>query len=111
MAKQFKNHISERSRCVNHPDSQMGSSNVTYLFQSPENAGISAQNFSPRFSIEAKRSLYLRLVRSNLGYASEVWSALSGKNLRMVEGIQRRATKFFSDTTTLINLTKTDYKH
>ena len=38
----------------------------------------------PRFSIEAKRSLYLSLVRSNLGYASEVWSALSGKNLRMV---------------------------
>jgi hypothetical protein len=47
----------------------------------------------PRFSIEAIRSLYLSLVRSNLGYASEVWSALSGKNLHVVEGIQRRTTK------------------
>jgi hypothetical protein len=54
--------------------------------------GFLHRTSDPHFSIEAKRSLYLRLVRSNLGYASEVWSALSGKNLRMVEGIQRRAT-------------------
>ena len=63
----------------------------------------------PRFSVEAKRSLYLSLVRSNLGYASEVWSALPGNNLRMVEGIQDAQQNLFSDNTTLINLTKTDY--
>jgi hypothetical protein len=56
--------------------------------------GFLHRTSDPRFSIEAKRSLYPSIVRSNLGYASEVWSALSGKNLRMVEGIQRRATKF-----------------
>jgi hypothetical protein len=56
--------------------------------------GFLHRTSDPCFSIEARRCLYLSLVRSNLGYASEVWSALSGKNLRMVEGIQRRATKF-----------------
>ena len=56
--------------------------------------GFLQRTSDPRFSIEAKRSLYLSLVRSNLSYASEVWSALSGKNLHIVDGIQRCATKF-----------------
>jgi hypothetical protein len=54
--------------------------------------GFLHRTSDPCFSIEARRCLYLSLVHSNLGYASEVWSALSGKNLRMVEGIQRCET-------------------
>ena len=56
--------------------------------------GFLHRTSDPCFSIKARRCLYLSLVRSNLGYASEVWCALSGKNLRMVKGIQRRETKF-----------------
>lgn len=56
--------------------------------------GFLHRTSDPGFGIQVKRCLYMSLVRSHLGYASEVWSPLSGKDLRMVEGIQRRATKF-----------------
>ena len=46
------------------------------------------------FDSKAKRTLYLSLVISYLGYASEVWTPLNIGGLRLVERIQRRGTKF-----------------
>lgn len=44
---------------------------------------------------DSKRTLYLSFVRSQLGYASEVWAPQSTINhLRVLEGVQRRATRF-----------------
>ena len=43
---------------------------------------------------DSKRSLYMALVRSHLDYASEVWSGQSVQHMVMIEGVQRRATKF-----------------
>ena len=41
-----------------------------------------------------KRSLYQALVRSHLGYASEIWSPYLHKDMATVKRIQRRATKY-----------------
>ena len=44
---------------------------------------------------DRKRLLYLSLVRSQLGYASEVWAPQSCiTDLKLLEGVQRRATRF-----------------
>ena len=43
----------------------------------------------------SKRTLYLSFVRSDLGYASEVWAPQTTvHHLRILEGVQRRATRF-----------------
>ena len=56
--------------------------------------GFLYRTSDPRFGSTVKRSLYLSLVRSYLGYASEVWSPLHIGGLRTIEGVQRRATKY-----------------
>ena len=40
-----------------------------------------------------KRSLYLTLVRSHLGYATQIWAPQSTELIQHLERIQRRATK------------------
>ena len=45
--------------------------------------------------VSNKRLLYLAFVRSQLGYASEVWAPQSYiRDLKLLEGVQRRATRF-----------------
>ena len=44
--------------------------------------------------IKIRRTLYLSIVRSTLGYATHVWSPQSIDLIRRTERIQRRATKF-----------------
>ena len=44
--------------------------------------------------INARRLLYLQLVRSNFGYASQVWCLQSIKLIEDIENVQRRATKY-----------------
>ena len=55
--------------------------------------GFLQRESDPRFNLQVKRPLYLSLVRFLPGYASGVWTPLSARDLRSVEGIQRRATK------------------
>jgi hypothetical protein len=51
--------------------------------------------FSNRTDTRCRRLLYLSLVRSHLSYASEVWAPqASSRDLAIMEGVQRRATKF-----------------
>ena len=48
-------------------------------------------------NIHCRWLLYLTLVRSHLSYASEIWSPQrSSQDLVLIEGIQRRATKFIT---------------
>ena len=56
--------------------------------------GFLYRSSDPHFRTSVKRSLYLSLVRSYLGYASEVWTPLHIGGLRIIEGVQRRATKY-----------------
>ena len=44
--------------------------------------------------IKIRRTLYLSIVRSTLGYATQVWSPQSIDLITRTERIQRRATKF-----------------
>lgn len=45
-------------------------------------------------SLKAKKLMYIAYVRSLLEYASQVWSPCLVKSLKIIESVQRRATKF-----------------
>ena len=55
---------------------------------------------------DARRCLYLYIVRSNLAYASQVWNPQSVQLLQDLERIQRRARKFI-----LLLLFRTDISY
>lgn len=57
--------------------------------------GFLRRNCSRLTSMRCRRLLYLSLVRSHLSYGSELWAPQNSSNdLRRLEGVQRRATKF-----------------
>ena len=47
-----------------------------------------------RLNIASKWSLYLSLVRPCAGYASVVWSPYLHKDMKLLEQLQQRTTKF-----------------
>ena len=57
--------------------------------------GFLKRNCSRILPKTALKTLYLALVRSHLGYCSQVWAPQSViKNMLLIESVQRRATKF-----------------
>ena len=57
--------------------------------------GFLRRNCSQVTDTRCRRPLYLSLVRSHLSYASEIWAPQSSwRDLAILEGVQRRATKF-----------------
>ena len=57
--------------------------------------GFLRRNCSQMTDTRCRRLLYLSLVRSHLSYASEIWAPqASSRDLAILEGVQRRATKF-----------------
>ena len=48
--------------------------------------------------IKARRTLYLWLVKSQLSYATEVWSLASVKLRKVLERVKRRATRWMLKT-------------
>ena len=48
-------------------------------------------------SITIRRSAYFTLVKSHLGYATQVWTPQSIDLIRKLERVQRRATKYILD--------------
>ena len=68
--------------------------------------------------IKAKKILYVSLVRSLLEYGSQLWNSPTTKNLRIIESVQRRATKYilndgestYKSRLTLTNLIPLSYR-
>ncbi len=56
--------------------------------------GLLRRSFRSTDCINAKKSLYLSLVRSQLLYCSQVWRPYLIKDIVLLEKIQRRATKY-----------------
>jgi hypothetical protein len=57
--------------------------------------GFLQRNCSQMTDTRCRQLLYLSLVRSHLSYASEIWAPQTlSHNLEILEGVQRRATKF-----------------
>ena len=66
--------------------------------------GMLRRIFSCSIAVSAKRSLYLSLVRSQLLYCSPLWHPHLLADIKRFESVQRRATKF------IINDSSMDYK-
>ena len=56
--------------------------------------GLLRRTFTPSISSQSKKLLYLSLIRSRLMYCSQVWRPRLIKDIKTVELIQRRATKY-----------------
>ena len=56
--------------------------------------GFLSRSAANEVDINTRRTLYLALVRSTLGYATQVWSPQSINLVSRIERVQRRATKF-----------------
>ena len=56
--------------------------------------GFLRRHTNRHFDSETKKVLYRSLIRPHCGYASEVWAPSSIVNLKKVESLQRRATRF-----------------
>ena len=56
--------------------------------------GLLRQTFSNVGRVQAKKVLYLSLVRSKLTYCSQIWRPQFLKDIQSLESIQRRATKY-----------------
>ena len=57
--------------------------------------GFLRRNCTQMSDIRCRRLLYLALVRSHLSYGSEIWAPQgSSRDLAIIEGVQRRASKF-----------------
>ena len=56
--------------------------------------GMLRRLFSGYIAVSAKRSLYLSLVRSQLQYCSPLWHPHLLSDIKCLEAVQRRATKF-----------------
>jgi len=54
--------------------------------------GMIKQNFTERMK-ESILTLYKSLVRLHLDYCSQIWNPHYVKNIKLIEGVQRRATK------------------
>lgn len=67
--------------------------------------GLLRRVFSNSISVSAKLSLYISLVRSQLLYCSLIWHPYLLKDIRALELVQRRATKF------IVNYSDSDYRN
>ena len=56
--------------------------------------GLLRHTFSKSSNISVKKLLYLSLVRSQITYGSPIWRPFLIKDIKFIEQIQRRATKF-----------------
>ena len=56
--------------------------------------GLLRHTFSKSLSISTKKLLYVSLVRSQLIYGSPIWRPFLIKDIKLIEQIQHRATKF-----------------
>ena len=77
----------------------------TNHFPGLQNAWPSCRVFSSSVAVPAKRSLYTSLVRSQLLYCSKIWHPYLLVDVKAIELVKRRATKF------IVNDTSMDYRN
>ena len=63
--------------------------------------GFVRQTFSSANCVSAKRLIYISLVRSQLLYCSPVWHPFLLSDIRCIENVQKRATRFIINDSTL----------
>ena len=56
--------------------------------------GLLKRTFSSTSTVSVKKKLFISLVRSQLSYCSQIWRPALIKDIRKLETVQRRATKF-----------------
>ena len=56
--------------------------------------GLLKRTFSSTSTVSVKKRLFISLVRSQLSYCSQIWRPALIKDIRKLETVQRRATKF-----------------
>ncbi len=56
--------------------------------------GLLHRTFCSTNNVPAKKRLYISLVRSQLLYGSQIWRPLQLKDMKPIESLQRRATKY-----------------
>ena len=74
------------------------------LAKAHRSLGLLRRVLPPHSSPVLKRSLYLTLVRSNLVHCSQIWRPYLIKDLKLLESLQRKASKF------ILNDYEMDYK-
>ena len=67
---------------------------VQITSQAYKKLGLLRRTLCSTNSITTKKILYLSLVRSQLVYCSQVWRPFQVKEIKLLEDVQRRATKF-----------------
>lgn len=81
------------------------STHISYIISKAyKTLGLVRRTFSHCSSINAKKLLYISLVRSILTFSSQVWRPYLKKDIIALEKVQRRATKF------ILNDFSSDYK-
>ena len=68
--------------------------NIIMLSKAYKTLGLLRRTFSRQHLPEVKKKPYLSLVRSQLIYCSIIWRPHLIKDIKMIEQLQRRATKF-----------------
>ena len=71
--------------------------------------GFIRRTASDTHDIHVRKVLYLFLVRSKLGYASQVWAPQTVTDILSIERVQRRATKFILSLTEQPQHAENDY--
>ena len=66
--------------------------------------GLIRRTFNSSISVNAKKLLYISLVRSQLTYCSQIWRPQLIRDIKALDKVQRRATKF------VLNDFTSDYK-
>ena len=56
--------------------------------------GLIRRTFCSSTNVTTKKRLYISLVRSQFLYGSQIWRPLQHKDMKSIESVQRRATKF-----------------
>uniref|UniRef100_A0A1X7T3N0 Uncharacterized protein n=1 Tax=Amphimedon queenslandica TaxID=400682 RepID=A0A1X7T3N0_AMPQE len=57
--------------------------------------GLIRRSFSISISVEIKKTLYIYLVRSQLVYCSLIWRPNLVRDFKLLERVQRKATKYY----------------